>query len=141
MNQQENNTLSLDMLAGKQRKQLEELLTIGHACDDAIVAQDTERLLTLLDERRVVVELVEDTSRYLAGKGTTAEGTLARELLELDSLLERIMAEDTARFERLQNERDRIDKQRETALRSRSAITAYAGGPLHIEPRLQDGQA
>jgi len=141
MNQQENNSPSLDMLAVKQRKQLEELMTIGHACDNAIGVQDTERLLTLLDERRVVIELVEDTSRHLAGKGTTAQGNLARDLLELDDLLERIMAEDIARFERLQNERNRINRQRGTAIRSRGAITAYAGGPLHIEPRIQDGQA
>lgn len=141
MNQHDNNALNIEQLALKQRKQLEELLSIGHACDEAIVEQDTERLLTLLDERRVVIELVEDTSKFLAGKGIGAQGKLATDLLELDDLLDRIMAQDTARFERLQSERNRIDRQRETAIRARGAMTAYAGGPLHIEPRIQDGQA
>jgi len=133
--------------ADLQHSLLQALAALGRSCDDALDRHDAAGLVDILEERRVLLGRVVENSKPLSGRGPLVRDALAAQLKTLDDALDRVSAEDLARFERMTGERDRLAAlARETNV-GRRAFAAYGGGTGGVggngdaSPRVRDENA
>jgi hypothetical protein len=74
----------------RQRELLGVVVTLGHACDRAMEEDDSERLVQLLDERRVVLTRIAEVALVLHGAPRPIDAATQRELDAIDALIDQI---------------------------------------------------
>jgi hypothetical protein len=112
----------------RQRELLGVVVTLGHACDRAMEEDDSERLVQLLDERRVVLTRIAEVALVLHGAPRPIDAATQRELDAIDALIDQIGRDDVGRFDRLTSRRDACAVQLRGASHAGRAAAAYGRG-------------
>lgn len=119
---------SIHASAIRQRELLGVVATLGVACDRAMEEGDTQRLIQLLDERRIVLTRIAEIAAQLSGAPRPVDAATQHELDGIDAMIDRIGREDLERFDRMISCRDTLAQQLRGASSAGRAAAAYGRG-------------
>ena len=117
-------------------------MTLGAACDRAMEEGDTQRLVQLLDERRVVLTRIAEIATTLSSAPRPVDAATQRELDGIDLLIDQIGSDDLERFDRMSKCRDAYATQLRGASNAGRAAAAYGRGQtVAVTARAEDRRA
>jgi hypothetical protein len=109
--------------AMRQRELLGVLIELGTACDRAMDSCDTQELLRVLEERRIVTAKVVDVSAHMNEEPCRADaGPL---LDEIDAMIDRVSADDECRRQRMIAMRDSFGREARDVRVAGRVVAAY----------------
>jgi hypothetical protein len=126
----------------RQREMLGVLIDLGAACDRAMDCGDTQELLRVLEERRSVTATVTQLASEMNSEPTPPD--LAPLLDEIDSMLDRITADDACRHERMTQMRDGFAREARDVRVAGRVVAAYGQNftrGIAAAPRSEDRTA
>ncbi|MCX5689654.1 MAG: hypothetical protein NTV94_07710 [Planctomycetota bacterium] len=133
---------SIHASAIRQRELLGVVAMLGSACDKAMEEGDTQRLVQLLDERRVVLTRIAEVALQLSSAPRPVDTATQRELDGIDAMIDQIGREDLERFDRMSKYRDDYALQLRGASHAGRAAAAYGRGQgAAVTARAEDCRA